>query len=481
MPSPPFDETPSRTEREVEAALGRYASCVDDWSAFASASRRRLCPAVWANPDRIDTEGLLAELPGAVSVPWCGGAARWPSNRPGLHWAHRAGLYHVQEEASLLPVALLDVRPGQRILDLCAAPGGKTARIAFAVGPAGSVIANEPQVKRHAALNFNLHRLGLAQVTTTAIDGRHFTDGDGFDRVLVDAPCTAEGNLTGNLRRKPVAPRDRIAIATRQRQLLSRGIDLCRPGGRIVYATCTYAPEENEAVVETVLRRDDVELLEPSLPAELAVSRGLSAFEAMRFAPEVGGSARLWPHLAGTGGFFVAALLKRGASPSKRPAAVPPAPGAEALNLWDAIQERYDWPRDHGLVPIERGQSLSLVTAASRSSLTSFVSAGLPLIRRRKTSTKLATPAALRLGRGARRNVVQLEAHQVPRYQARHPLTLRPCQLVDASSGYVVVRYGPHALGMAMLRRSHASLLLVSEFPKAWALPHDCTSAPRGA
>ncbi|MGE0653958.1 MAG: RsmB/NOP family class I SAM-dependent RNA methyltransferase, partial [Alphaproteobacteria bacterium] len=294
--------------------LARYRPLVDDWEAFIAALERPRGATLQVNVARTDRAALAVLLAedGVAAEPlaWRDGGLRLPSGvRPGLSWAYRAGLYQIQDEAAMVPVALLDPQPGERVLDLCAAPGNKTAQIALALGNRGTVVANDVKPGRLATVHHTIARLGLLNVSTTALDGRRFPPvAGGFDKVLVDAPCSAEGTATHGF--VPASPAGfRQWVIGVQRGLLARAAALCRPGGRIVYATCTYAPEENEAVVDWVLRAlPGLVRLVPARLAGLALSAGLTEWQGRRFAPALADTARLWPQRAGTGGFFIAVL-----------------------------------------------------------------------------------------------------------------------------------------------------------------------------
>jgi 16S rRNA (cytosine1407-C5)-methyltransferase len=168
------------TPADIAASpLARYRPLIDDWDAFAAALGRPLNPCVWANPTRIS----VAELAGLLSeqdldpqpVPGLPGALRLAADtRAGQHWWYCAGLAHAQEAVSQLPATLMDLKPGQRVLDLCAAPGGKTAQIAFALGNRGTLVANDIAKVRIKALQGNLDRLGVVNVTTTCCDGANW-------------------------------------------------------------------------------------------------------------------------------------------------------------------------------------------------------------------------------------------------------------------------------------------------------------------
>jgi 16S rRNA C967 or C1407 C5-methylase (RsmB/RsmF family) len=175
--------------------LLRYADIVDDVDALLDACARPLHRVVWANPLRAPIEQtarrLHAAIPAAERLAWHPAAWRLPSDsRPGNLVEYRLGHLHAQEEAALWAVPMLGALPGERVLDLCAAPGNKTAQLAIAVGERGSVVANERYRGRVDALRFNLDRLGMTNVVVTNRDGLSPKLGlPPFDRVLADVPC----------------------------------------------------------------------------------------------------------------------------------------------------------------------------------------------------------------------------------------------------------------------------------------------------
>jgi 16S rRNA C967 or C1407 C5-methylase (RsmB/RsmF family) len=157
--------------RDPEDALARYAPLIADWDAFVAAMLCKAPACLVANLNRIAPAALdeLLRADGRTTKPvaWLPGAFRCaPEARPGLWWASQAGLFNVQEEASLLPVALLDPRPGERVLDLCAAPGGKTAQICMALGNRGTVVANDRDSRRLPGVRDKTKRLGLVNLST---------------------------------------------------------------------------------------------------------------------------------------------------------------------------------------------------------------------------------------------------------------------------------------------------------------------------
>ena len=234
------------------------------------------------------------------AVPWAaGGFYLRPGARPGASIAHWAGAFYLQEASAMLPAAALGARPGERVLDLCAAPGGKSSQIALALGGEGVLVANEVDASRARALAANLERLGVRNaVVLNETPARLAERWPGyFDAVLVDAPCSGEGMF----RREPqsreawtdAAPR---GCAKRQADILAAAAKLVRPGGRLLYSTCTFNGEENEGSVADFLQHHA-----DFAPEEFALP-GLGASH--------GGMLHIWPHRARGDGQF-AALLRR--------------------------------------------------------------------------------------------------------------------------------------------------------------------------
>lgn len=235
-------------------------------------------------------------------VPWAKGGYWYdPAERPGLHPLHEAGLYYLQEPSAMAPVTLLDPRPGERILDLCAAPGGKSTQIAASLGGQGLLISNEYSPKRAKILSQNVERLGISNALVTnetpAALAARFPGC--FHRVLVDAPCSGEGMF----RKEPAASADWSEAlvdmcARRQGEILEAAARLTAPGGRLVYSTCTFSPQENEEQVAAFLSRH-----RDFAPALV---------DAPWFRPTAPGCYRLWPHLLRGEGHFAAVLQRSG-------------------------------------------------------------------------------------------------------------------------------------------------------------------------
>ena len=244
------------------------------------------------------------------AVPWAeGGFYLRPGARPGASVAHWAGAFYLQEASAMLPAAALQAKPGERVLDLCAAPGGKSSQLALAMGGEGVLIANEVDAARARVLAANLERLGVTNaVVLNETPARLAARWPGyFDAVLVDAPCSGEGMFRREAQSREAwtdaAPR---GCAKRQAEILEAAAKLVRPGGRLLYSTCTFNDVENEGSVANFLQ-DHADFA----PEEFALP-GLGASR--------GGMLRIWPQRARGDGQF-AALLRRAGSAGDGPEA----------------------------------------------------------------------------------------------------------------------------------------------------------------
>ena len=473
---------PEEVRARAGQLLARYRPLVDDWAAFLAALERPRPTCIVPNAARTDAAELADLLADACAeltpVAWAPQALRVPAGaRPGVWWAFLAGLYQVQEEASLLPVAMLDPQPGEYVLDLCAAPGGKAAQIAMALGRDGTAIANDKEGKRLPAVRDKMKRLGLLNLTTTVHDGGDYPLAAGpFDRVLVDAPCTSEGTkFRTGASYQASEPRFQTWIAGQQTALLRRAAQLVKPGGRVVYSTCSFAPEENEAVVDQVLRELDGALVPvAAAPAGLAPAPAVRGWGERSFDPGVAAGVRLWPHTHGTGGFFAIALDKPADAPAP-PAGVPADLGTPVplRPTMDTLFRSYDLPEGtfDGLQVYRRGDHLQVVAAAHRPPARPRpVSTGVPVRRRAANGEKPSTAAAFLFGARARRNVVELDAAQRDAYLARRPVRPDPAQLAACEArGYVIVRHRGVPLGCGFLHPGPPPEI-DSQYPRAWRL-----------
>ncbi len=224
------------------------------------------------------------------------------------HWT---GWFYIQDIASGLVSQILNPQPGTTLLDLCAAPGGKTTHCAQLMHNQGTIFANDIGTRRLRALQTNLLRMGVTCCVVTRYDGLRYPDlPTPPDCVLVDAPCSGEGRIRQDPKHKKREAELHFIhqISGKQKGLLRRAITLAKKGARIVYSTCTFAPEENEFVVAYVLERMPVRLIPIHL--NLPHSRGITRWENKTLPPEMEYCVRIYPHQLDSGGMFIALLEK---------------------------------------------------------------------------------------------------------------------------------------------------------------------------
>ncbi len=306
--------------RELVAFLNELLG--DELPRFTAWMENALKPVIRANRLRIEPEHLRARLERQgfelTPLPLREGIFRvetWPFPL-GNTLEHHLGYFYVQSLASLLPPLLLSPRPGERVLDLAAAPGSKTTQMAEMMGNRGVIVANDIDRKRLRALANNVDRLGALNVVITETDGTRFgkTHPGFFHRVLLDAPCSALGTLHENREiLRWWSFRKVRRLVGLQRKLILAAWDALAPGGEMVYSTCTLTPEENEEVVTFLLSsREDAEVLPiPELPG-IRLRPGLARWRDRVYPAEMARVARLMPFDNRTEGFFLARFRKRG-------------------------------------------------------------------------------------------------------------------------------------------------------------------------
>ncbi len=243
-------------------------------------------------------------------VPWCPTGFYYdPQSRPGLHPWHAAGAYYLQEASAMAPVELLDPRPGERVLDLCAAPGGKSTQIAGKMQGRGLLVCNEIHPKRAGILSSNLERLGVSNALVLNEHPGKLAERFPayFDRILVDAPCSGEGMFRKHdAAFQDWSPETVDMCARRQGEILDCAAAMLRPGGRLVYSTCTFSPEENEGGIAIFLKRH------PEFDTEAVSGEHFSPGRPdwADGNPALTKTLRLWPHKLMGEGHFAAVLRK---------------------------------------------------------------------------------------------------------------------------------------------------------------------------
>lgn len=306
-----------------EAFVARMREQLDDSEseAFFAALERPALRGLRLNPRkplREPVEGLREIVPWEplgryLSMESAAGSAVW----------HEAGAYYLQEPSAMSPVSVLAPKPGERVLDLCAAPGGKSTQIAAHLGNEGLLVSNEPVPSRAQVLSRNVERLGIPNALVVSMQPQALAERwpSAFDAILVDAPCSGEGMFRRH-------PETRLAwsegsaagCASRQALILDSAVRMLKPGGRLVYSTCTFSPEENERTIRALLQRCPFLAVTPFF---LPVGGG-KRLEA----PD--GMMRLYPHQVQGEGHFVALLhWPRGESAQEETPFLPPCKALE--------------------------------------------------------------------------------------------------------------------------------------------------------
>lgn len=281
---------PIEFEKKMKAFLG------DEWDDFLYSYDNNRFQALRFNTLKVQSHEeimrilMVLEISSDKRVSWANEAYYFDENvRPGKHPYHEMGLYYIQEPSAMSAAALLAPKPGMRVLDLCAAPGGKSTQLATYLGDSGLLVSNEINTQRSRILSQNIERMGIKNAIVTNDDSfvlaSHFPGF--FNAIQVDAPCSGEGMF----RKLPEAieqwSMENVAIcAARQKEILDNAAVMLKPGGTIVYSTCTFSKEENEDVIEYFLERHPDFTLEEM--------------------------ERFWPHKVDGEGHFVAKLVRRG-------------------------------------------------------------------------------------------------------------------------------------------------------------------------
>jgi NOL1/NOP2/sun family putative RNA methylase len=473
--------------------LERYYSIVDDVEGFVAAASRPQPLFAWTNTLRTTSRKLIDALTSdgydLTPLDWHPQAYRVicqnGDKRLGSHWAYLAGWFHIQEASSMIPALILNPQPGERVLDLCAAPGNKTALMAQALGNRGTVVANDIFWERIRPLRSAIDRLGLLNISVTCHDGTAYPRAAGeFDCVLVDVPCSCEGTsrrFPGVLKR---APFQHIPKRFHKQQLLlESAVRRCRVGGRILYSTCTYAPEENEAVVDAVLRKMPgvVRILPISLTG-LKTSPGLTRWAGETFQDDLKHTIRIWPHLNDTGGFYIALLKKIDSVSSKAVQSLEishpdfkTAAGSTQQRLNNAdrmfkiFRTRFGIERsafdDLQLLKKSRRDIYAVATDHRPPYMAKCIS-GLPLFHLHFKYPKLTTSCATSFGHNAGLNIIDIFPNQLQDYLSRKTVTLYEDQdQVCDGTGYVLIRHQNAVLGVGFYEQNQG--FVASLFPKS--------------
>ncbi len=297
----------------------------EEYPLFLESYEKQNYQSLRVNPLKGSREEFLKKAPFSLKpVVWAEDGFYYDSkDQPGKHPFHEAGVYYIQEASAMAPVTYLDPCPGEQVLDLCAAPGGKSTQIGAAMKGEGILVCNEIHPARAKILSENVERMGIknALVTNETPDRLAEYFPEYFDRILVDAPCSGEGMFRKNEEACREWSLENVRMcAARQDDILDAAARMLRCGGRLVYSTCTFAPEEDEGSISRfLLRHPDFEIADavkyPGMKEgqEEWVSENHGALTVKP--SELSKTIRLWPHKLAGEGHYLAVLTKRGSVP----------------------------------------------------------------------------------------------------------------------------------------------------------------------
>ena len=246
-----------RIKEQLKDEYEDYIGCLD----------KGMNHGIRVNTAKISVEDFLKISPFELeSIPWTDNGFYYDDKKyvPSKHPYYYAGLYYIQEPSAMTPASVLDIKPGDTVLDICAAPGGKSTELAAKLGNTGVLISNDISNSRAKALLKNLELFGTGNMSVVSEPPNKLSERfcNTFDKILVDAPCSGEGMF----RKEPQAVDEwsvehTVSCGVRQKHILDCAMKMLKGGGYIVYSTCTFAPEENEQVCAYMLENYNVELV----------------------------------------------------------------------------------------------------------------------------------------------------------------------------------------------------------------------------
>ena len=404
----------------------------------------------------------------------------------GNHPLYRAGVIHIQEAVSMLPALLLKPQAGDKILDMCAAPGNKMALMAVQMQQKGVVIGNDCRMPRLRSTGKIIKRLGLANVALTLYDAQQYPAPDCcFDKILVDAPCSCEGTFRKNIKREfpEISLGQRRYLTQVQYNCLKQAIRMCKAGGQILYSTCTFAAEENECIIQKILDKhaDDVEV-QPLGLTGWQYQHGWENWQGQSFhADIVQHAVRIWPHQNNTGGFFMCLLRKK---PSSCAASVIQNDISDNWRVLphltadvSKITQLDDYYRLHN-----KTQSFHYLTSKRAVFAVSkdmqiprhvkCDTVGVMVLKNKCRYPKFSTSGAHFFGAQANNRVVDLQTEQQYNAYVRREAAQGHWQQPE---GFVLVFYRGVCLGHGLLKKHENAMLLVSLYPLDDVLPSQVT------
>ncbi|OEF99998.1 hypothetical protein BHF71_06920 [Vulcanibacillus modesticaldus] len=327
----------------------------NEYDQFIESYNRQQTHGLRVNLLKCDVKDFLSISPFSLTpIPWCDEGYYYnEEDKPGKHPYHAAGLYYIQEPSAMVVAKILEPKPYEKVLDLSAAPGGKSTHIASLMGNTGLLVANEIHPTRVKALAENLERFGArnAVITNESPNKLAKVFPEFFDRIIVDAPCSGEGMF----RKNPTAIEDWSIenvkyCAIRQLEILDEAQKMLKPGGVLVYSTCTFAPEENEGTIANFLNKYPMfEVEQVTTQLNSLLDEGQPKWIGHSEDSPLKKTIRLWPHHFQGEGHFVAKLRKKEGIATSKIKLMKFKPLAEAVEYYQKFANEYleDIPSGH--------------------------------------------------------------------------------------------------------------------------------------
>lgn len=387
-------------------------------------------------------------------VPWCfTGFYYSETDFPGKHPYHDAGVYYIQEPSAMAVVEVLDPKPKEHILDLCAAPGGKSTHIAMKMEQQGLLISNEINSGRAKILSSNIERMGIRNAVVTNEKPEHlaYCFPNFFDRILVDAPCSGEGMFRKDEDAINQWGPSLVTMCTqRQKEILESADVMLKPGGILVYSTCTFSPEENEGVIDWLLKHHHYQLLDCNLHQffDSGVPQWVDGD------PSLTKTMRLWPHKLQGEGHFVALLQKGDAAiHHRKKVLLPEIPVSQQQLVQQFMKQTLKINLQGNYVLFDN--QLYLLPEPILLKGIKTLRAGLHLGTFKTNRFEPAHALALTLNEDDVVNSQALTDEQVKHYLKGQPLT-------TAKTGWILVTYQGYSLGWG----KGAAGILKNHYPK---------------
>jgi NOL1/NOP2/sun family putative RNA methylase len=311
-----FSKVMDKEEIVIKEKFIEHYSKLTDWETFKKVSLTFLRRSVRVNTLKISIDELkkrIGKTWNLTQIPWCK-VGFWIEHEKGRRdigntIEHSLGHIYVQEAVSMIPPVVLDPKPHETVLDMCAAPGSKSSQIAQYMDNKGILVANDYKGMRIAPLGINMQRMGISNAIITLMEGRFFKNFQ-FDKILVDAPCSGTGTIRKSLKTLRIWNPNMVKrLAGTQKQLIETAFNNLKDKGTLVYSTCSLEPEEDEGVIDFLLEKyPNARLEEINLPIKR--SEPILEFEGETYNKEIKKCLRLWPQDNDTEGFFVAKIKK---------------------------------------------------------------------------------------------------------------------------------------------------------------------------